>query len=324
MDLSRFLQSKFNMFLYTLFGWHAARVLVFFFGMLYYYFHKDEKTRIEHAVREGLGWRYKKRELPKVIRKVFRGIYSHYYEKLFIAYQAPRKAIRFMDKNISDTDLDRLHAALAKKKGVLLVTGHYGAIEFIPTFLAAKGLPVSMIAKFKTPQLKRKVYAQAEKYGIRLIDATREGSILKSANKELRENRIVITQCDEIDEWRPSTKQTMSFLGRLTGLDRTINVIQRRTGAEVVFGVIHRHHLSKYELRIVDTTRMKFHLERSADVSTGETVLKFLERSIYSNPEQWYQWKKYFSIGAQRQQSWSVRDKKTGHPLVLNPVFRGA
>ncbi|MCK4825618.1 hypothetical protein KA005_58255, partial [bacterium] len=30
--------------------------------------------------------------------------------------------------------------------------------------------------------------------------------------------------------------------------------------------------------------------------SSGETVLKFLERYIYSNPEQWYQWKNYNEI----------------------------
>jgi hypothetical protein len=33
-----------------------------------------------------------------------------------------------------------------------------------------------------------------------------------------------------------------------------------------------------------------------APSSVGETVLKFLERYIYSNPEQWYQWEEYYVI----------------------------
>ena len=273
-DLSRFLQSRFNMFLYALFGWYVARGLVFFFGTLYYYFNKNEKQRIVDAVKQGLGPDTKTYNIREVIRNVFKGIYSHYYEKLFIAYEKPEKAIRFMNRNIKDEDFYKLRTILGKGKGVLLVTGHYGAIEFIPTFLAARGFNVSMIAKFKTPQLKRKVYSQAEKYGIRLIDGTQEGSIFRAASKELKENRVVITQCDEIEEWRPSAKQIFSFLGRMTGLDRTINVIQKRTGAEVIFSVIHRHHLNKYELKILDCHEILSRLNQPSTLSPGETVLK--------------------------------------------------
>ena len=37
-------------------------------------------------------------------------------------------------------------------------------------------------------------------------------------------------------------------------------------------------------------------LGRSSASSVGETVLKFLEQHIYTNPEQWYQWIKYPEI----------------------------
>ena len=320
-DLSRFLQSRFNMFLYAVFGWYVARGLVFFFGTLYYYFNKNEKQRIVDAVKLGLGPDTKTYNIREVIRNVFKGIYSHYYEKLFIAYEKPEKAIRFMNRNIKDEDFYKLRTILGKGKGVLLVTGHYGAIEFIPTFLAARGFNVSMIAKFKTPQLKRKVYSQAEKYGIRLIDGTQEGSILRAANKELKENRVVITQCDEIDEWRPSAKQIFSFLGRMTGLDRTINVIQKRTGAEVIFSVIHRHHLNKYELKILDCPEILSRLNQPSTLSPGETVLKFLEKSIYENPEQWYQWKKYFAIGTGTYPVQSRAASKVPYPFAFKPLF---
>lgn len=55
MDLSRCLQSKFKMFLYSVFGWNMARMWVFFFGRLYFYFNKEERQRIEHAVEESMG-----------------------------------------------------------------------------------------------------------------------------------------------------------------------------------------------------------------------------------------------------------------------------
>lgn len=323
-DLSCFLQSKFNMFLYMVFGWHMARVLVFFFGRLYFYFNKSEKQRIEDAVWESLGPGKRTHDVRKVVRNVFRGIYSHYYEKLFIAFEKPEKAIRFMSRNIADKDLYKLRAILRKGNGALLVTGHYGAIEFIPTLLAARGFNVSMIAKFKTPQLKRKVYSQAEKYGIRLIDGTKDGGVLRTAARELRENRVLITQCDEIEEWRPSAKQVFSFLGRITGLDRTINVIQKRTGAEVIFGVIHRHHLKRYELKMADYPEILSRLRQPSRLSAGEAVLKILERSIYANPEQWYQWKKYFAIGSGTDHVRSKIDAKTRVPVFLQPYLENA
>jgi Kdo2-lipid IVA lauroyltransferase/acyltransferase len=324
MDLSRFLQSKFNMFLYSVFGWNMARVLVFFFGRLYFYFNKEEKQRIEHAVWESMGPGKKRSDVRKLTKNVFKGIYCHYYEKLFIAYEKPEKAIRFMNRNIADKDLHKLRAVLRKGRGVVLVTGHYGAIEYIPTLLAAQGFPVSIIAKFKTPQLKQKVYSQAEKYGIKLIDGAREGGVLRAAVRELNENRVLITQCDEIEEWRPSAKKSMSFLGRITGLDRTINVLQKRTGAEIVFGIIHRYHLDKYELRMVGYPEILSRLAQPSGLSVGEAVLKFLERTIYANPEQWYQWKKYFAIGSGALHVRVKKELKPRYPVVIKTAFGNA
>lgn len=323
-DLSRFLQSKVNMFIYSVFGWNMARIWVFFFGKLYFCFNKKEKQRIKDAVMESMGAGKIRRDVRKLTKNVFKGIYSHYYEKLFIAYEKPEKAIRFMKQNITDNDMHKLRSLLLKGKGVVLVTGHYGAIEYIPTLLAAQGFDVSMIAKFKTPQLNRKVHEQAKKYGIRLIDGAKAGGVLRAAGRELLENRVLITQCDEIEEWRPSTKKTMSFLGRVTGLDRTINVLQKRTGAEIIFGVIHRYHLGKYELRMLDYPEILSRLEQPYGFSIGEAVLKFLERSIYANPEQWYQWKKYFAIGSGAPLVRMQKDLPQVYAPVMKPHFGNA
>ena len=143
--------------------------------------------------------------------------------------------------------------------------------------------------------------------------------MLKAAVKELKEKRIIVTQCDEIEEWRPSQRDRISFLGEPTGLDRTINVIQRRTGAEVVFGVLHRYSLENYKLIMYGYDEMIHILGGSfAAASVGETVLKFLERYIYAHPEQWYQWKHYFSIAPPEASSGEVGTRNAFVP-VLEP-----
>ena len=294
--LSPFLQCRFNIFLYLTFGWKIAKFYIFLLGKLYFSLNKKERSRIENAVSEVIGPRNPDDSIEKITREVFDGIFSHYYEKLFIAFEDTERATKFLKTNIISEDLEILRQKLSKGKGVIIVTGHYGAIEYIPTLLAVNNFPVSMIAKFKTDQLKRKVYAQAEKYRITLIDAETSGSIISTAINELRKNRIIVTQCDEIEEWRPSKKDKISFLGRMTGIDRTINIMQKRTGAEIVFGIIHRYSLNHYRLKMYGYEDMLEILQERSPSSVGETLLKFLEYYIYAYPEQWYQWKQYPEI----------------------------
>jgi len=320
--LSKFLQSRFNIFLYLTFGWNVARVFIFSLGRLYFYFNKKEKNCIRNALSEVFGFEREGIDIRGITKKVFDGILSHYYEKLFIAFEEPKKATKFLNQNIASEDLKILYTSLLKGNGVIFVTGHYGAIEYIPTLLAINNFPISMIAKFKTEQLKRKVYSQAKKYNIRLIDAEDRGNVVRLAMRELRRNRIVVTECDEIEEWRPSAKEKTCFLGKETCLDRTINVIQKRTGAEIVFGVIHRYNLNKYKLIMYayeDMLHVLRTLPHVVPSSPGETVLKSLEQYIYTNPEQWYQWKNYADVRFSPSPRANVEIIKP--PPLMKPAF---
>lgn len=295
--LSSFLQWKLNIYFYLAFGWNVTRLLVFSLGKIYFFFNREEKKRIVDAIFEVISREKSNKNCHRIAKNVFKGILAHYYEKMFIAFEDPERATRFLHKSIQSRSLSVLNRKLAEGNGVIMVTGHYGAIEYIPTLLAVNGYPVSMIARFNSKQLKEKVFAQAVKYDIKLIDAEETGGVIASAVRELRENRIVITECDEINQWRPSKSEKISFLGKTTGLDRTINVIHKRTNAKVVFGVIHRYSLQDYELIMYSYEGILRLMENAALPSVGETVLKFLEQCIYANPEQWYQWKNYSKIG---------------------------
>ena len=132
-------------------------------------------------------------------------------------------------------------------------------------------------------------------------------------------NRVLVTQCDEIKEWRQNEREKTSFLGQMTGVDRTINIIQRRTGAEIIFGIIHRYDLHRYKLLMYTYEDMIKMLSDISPFSVGETVLKFLEQFIYYYPEQWYQWKKYTEINSSLPSS--IKVKKTASFPFLRPAF---
>jgi Kdo2-lipid IVA lauroyltransferase/acyltransferase len=292
LKLSSFLQMKANLVIYQMLGWKMAFYYILVLGRLYFSIKRREKRRIELSIQEALGHSKERREIERITRDVFRGVFSHYYEKLFNAYEDVRKLEFFLENSVEAPNLGKINEALRKGKGVLFVTAHYGGIEYIPIYLATNGFPTSVIAKCSTNQLKDRLFLRADELGIRLIDATQKGKILSAVVEELKGNRVVFIECDEIEEWRPSRGEIISFLGQRVGVDRTINLLQRRTGAEVVFGAMHRYSVQKYTLIVKNSVEILGRRSRSM----GEALLKTLEQLVYSDPSQWYLWKNYVDI----------------------------
>ena len=99
-----------------------------------------------------------------------------------------------------------------------------------------------------------------------------------------------MTQCDETDAWRTDNKVRMDFLGTRIHPDRMLNVLCKRTGAVLLFGVLHRESKKEYKLFL-------HRLPCEGNVPTNVQTLKLLEGYIYKHPEQWYEWKKYDDFG---------------------------
>jgi KDO2-lipid IV(A) lauroyltransferase len=295
MKLSSFLQMRSNLFVFRVLGWRIAYYYILILGRLYFFAKRTEKRKVEESIRATFAKMMDHREIACVTRDVFRGVLCHYYEKLFNAYADINKLSSFFEKNIAASNRRAIDEALQKGKGVLFVTGHYGGIEYIPIYLAMMGYPVSVIAKFATKQLKEVLLRRTEPLGLKIIDGSEKRVILRSVIRDLKLNRLVFVECDEIEEWRPSENQRISFLGKRVGLDRTITVLQRKTRAEVVFGVLHRLTLTKYSLIVESYREIKSPMACNT-ITVGEAVLKSLEKLVYSDPKQWYQWKNFFDI----------------------------
>ena len=290
-NLSAFLQWQPNVSLIQKMGWPLAFRYVSFLGSLYYFFRAEEKRKIIEAIHKTFAGTRDSGEIRTTIRAVFRGILHHYCEKLFNAYESVGNLKTFFDQNIEAPSLHKIDDALKQKKGVLFVTGHFGGIEYIPIFLSLHGYPVSVIVKCATDQLKERLHERARELAIRVIDADRE-NILSSVIRDLRENRVIFIECDEIEEWKPSKTERISFLGRTFGVDKTINLIQRRSGAQVVFGLLHRVSLQKYSF-IIESYRDVMENGPVSISSIGAGLLKVFEQYVWQHPDRWYQWKKF-------------------------------
>ncbi|MFH1102518.1 MAG: hypothetical protein V1714_01960 [Pseudomonadota bacterium] len=296
MSLSSFLQSKINLYICKKLGWKFTYYYIFALGRCYFFLRLKERKAIRNAVKAVFGDRKSKWETRKTVKAVFKGIISHYFEKLFNAYSTSDTLRAFFETHVVCRNLNLIQEELSKGKGALLITGHYGGVELIPGYLGVNHYPVSIIAKFKTNHLRERLLQKAPEFSTRIIDPALTPNIISEICSSLKENRIVITQCDEIEEWRVSRKDKMYFLGKLIWLDKTMNILTKRTKASILFGLMHRSSEHGYEFILSSVDDMSKSYRMRANPSQGEILLKALEHFIYVYPEEWYQWKKYFQM----------------------------
>jgi lauroyl/myristoyl acyltransferase len=262
-------------------------------GRIYFFFSREEKEQIKQNLSAVIRHFPKKQPVDLIIRRTFRGIYAHYHEKLLIAFAHFGKVCRFLLKFVHLEGQQILDEALSRGRGAILVTGHFGAIEFLPLFLALKGYPVTMVVRFKTERLKRALNQRGASKGITLLDANTGENVIFSALQALKSNQILITECDEFEAWRPYRNRSTRFLGCPCPLDRTLDLLQRRYNSPVIMGLVCRVKGNRYRLKLHSLNRVN-HQSRAASIS--QEALEILEQYIYMAPHQWYQWKQVRTV----------------------------
>ena len=110
-NLSKFLQLRFNVFLYKRLSWEAVFLYIIILGKLYFFFNRKEKYKIEEAVENVFEGFRSKSEMKTIKRNVFQGILSHYYEKLFNTYEGIEGLKVFFEESIEIHCLNKLDNA---------------------------------------------------------------------------------------------------------------------------------------------------------------------------------------------------------------------
>jgi Kdo2-lipid IVA lauroyltransferase/acyltransferase len=287
-SLSKFLQMRLNSWLFRLLPFSCSRAYIRVLGKLYYLLNWSEKVLIRTTCRYIFRRKFAAGHGPRKIKGVFRGIFDHYHEKMFLGYSHFPRLCKFLKTRVKFAGANQLEEALAAGRGVMLVTGHFGAVEFLPGALALNGYPTSMICRFQTTRLRESMGKRAAAVGLELIDAD-DGNIILAAMKALKQGRILITEVDEFDEWRIDPRRGNYFLNCRLPADRTLDLLQKRSGAEVVTALMKREGKKCYTCDLTAISNGAF----PGHLSLSERCLSVLEETVEAHPDQWYQWKKF-------------------------------
>ncbi len=288
LGLSKFLQMRFNSFLFRFLPFSVSRAYLLFLGRLYYLLKWKEKALIRKTIQHVF-----RRKLPAPLLKrktsaAFTGIFDHYHEKLVVGYVDFPRVIKLFRDHTRFAGEEQLRAALELGKGVILVTGHFGALELLPGALAMHGYNTSMICRFKTTRLRESLAWRAESIDLNLLDAD-QGNVILAAMQALKQGRILITEVDEFDEWRLDPHRDSSFLNCQFPADRTLELLQKRSGAQVITALVKREGNQQYTCNLTTVGNGAF----PAAMPISDQCLSVLEAAVEEFPEQWYQWKKF-------------------------------
>ena len=310
--ISLFFQLPFNTFLAKRLHIKLLRIYIYFIGFTYYFFKRKELAAIKNGIYYFLNLDYYNNKLCRIYTpsyyKALLGIYEHYLEKLMMAYRPLKKLLLYFDKRLTIKKSHLLEDALKTKGGAIIVTGHFGAVEFLPMALYLRGYNVAMICRFKTSKLKNELAERAKYKNITLIDAN-EPKVALKALQELRKGKVLITECDEFKEWRTGSDE-INILGTKAYSDKTLDIFYRKSKVPAILGLMRRDREGKYSLC----------LESLADgeekVSIAKTAWKEYEKYIERHPFQWYQWADFSKIILKKE----FNDKKNIHIPVTNSI----
>lgn len=284
LTISRFLQAAPNVFLFKHSPFWFSQRYLRLLGKLYYIVNRKERVQIEKniiTVFKG------SKEAHKIVRKTFDGIFIHYSEKLIMAYRDVNMLKEEIGNVIEYSGLNYLEEAL-NNGGVVLVTGHFGAVEFLPLALHLRNYPVSMTVSFQTEQLKKSLMKRAEEGDVELIDCHGE-DVMRRVLDAMKRGRILLTECDEVDAWKTHRNKTIHAFGGEIKYDRCVEILCRRTGATVLCSFMVRTEKG-YRLYIVPVD------DSFKEADLAIKILKTLEKFVMKFPDQWYQWKKFHKM----------------------------
>ncbi len=281
MGISQFFQLPFNVYLARKLPLSFLRTYLYLWGLIYIII----KIRMCANIAVCLSIIRNARNLPMPLAialcRAVCGVFEHYLEKMVMAYRPLEETKLYLQEKLTISNRQMLDALARQGKGALLVTGHFGAVEYLPLALAMNGYKIAMICRFKTKSLKKALIQKAKRFGVLLIDAD-EPKVAFKALKAIRDGRFLITECDEFSEWRFHKQQKVDVFGRTIPRDRTLDFFFKKAKVPAFLTLVHRQG-DRFRLSV------DFLADGQTCTSVSSIAWKKLEDYISKYPFQWYQ-----------------------------------
>jgi lauroyl/myristoyl acyltransferase len=254
--------------------WLARRA-----GSLLYFFYPQLRRILTHNIRHVLGPDASEAEVRTLVRQACVNIAKGHYD----LFRVSRLSTDEIKKMVQIEGMEHMEEALARGKGVVVISAHFGNVDLVAQVPLAYGIPIIGAALHVTPErLFRYALKLRQSHGLRLIPA--DGPLLELF-RALKRGEIVALPCDRAIADNTREVDLFGLPARLP--DGPLRVALR-TGAAVVPAFALRLPDDSFVVQIEPALELPQTDDLEAAMATGMSlVVSALERHISRHPEQW-------------------------------------
>ncbi|MFQ5684113.1 MAG: lysophospholipid acyltransferase family protein [Candidatus Binatia bacterium] len=261
------------------------RFSFFFFdfiaGLGFYLFHGFRK-RSGKNLRLALGEQLKPLEINEIVQNSLKNFFRDIVE-MGIVFNASR------EENCAEISLmgqEHLAAALARGKGVIVLSAHLGNFFLVGTRLAFEGYPTSVLLNVRQGgHVLHLMDDYLGKIGQKAIHAKPRPQALRQLVRVLRGNELAVVIADE---YRSGEGIRVPFFGHTVLARRGPATLALRTGAAVLPIYLIRQENRRLKLIIEPEIEILRSGRIQEDVEENTLrITRWLERTVRSYPDQW-------------------------------------
>jgi KDO2-lipid IV(A) lauroyltransferase len=239
------------------------------------------RANVRDNVSQVLGPTASAARLDRAVRRVFQTSAQNFADLLRLPRVSERELMRLVP--LADGLEPTVAAAREKGQGVIFLSAHVGAFDFVGHAIAAHGIPLTVVTGRTTTRFifDAVTYLRRRRRMI-LVEATPSG--VRSVIRALRRAECAVFLGD-YDFFQNGL--AVDFFGRATTLPPGPVRIARDTGALVIpaFGLQTE---TGYRMTMAEPFTVEKTLDREADLRRGMArMVETLERVIAATPDQW-------------------------------------
>src|SRR3989338_4850293 len=218
-------------------------------------------------------------ELDAICRGVFQTIGMSFVEVLL----TPAIDERYVDRWLAVEGREHFDRAVAARRGLVLVPGHFGNWELTNLMAGLKGYPLSVLARAQgLPRLNRMLNAYRESKGCQVIS---KGMAVRAMVRHLKTRGIVGILADQDGGWRGVLAP---FFGRLASTAPGLVELALRMDCPILPAFIIRAHGPRHTIHLEPPLTWERSGDPARDVQAGVAAyLRVLEAYVQRAPEQW-------------------------------------
>ncbi len=246
---------------------------------------------------------YRKKVIMENLQRVFAGVldqaemiklaqsyYSHLATSIKETILSRFQTVDAVKKAVIVEGEEHLYAASKQKKGILILTGHFGNWEYAPIgglmqfpeyFGRFHFIRKTLAIKWLERLLFRRYFAA----GIRVIP---KKNAIPKVISALEKNDAVVFVLDQAASIKNKQGVPTHFFGQPVGTYRSLATIARATGAPVVLGTSYRRQDGRHVMSFLPAIKWQADPDGKKEIiQNTENYNRALETLVLAHPDQW-------------------------------------